>query len=417
MQNTNFIKYTMILKTVLQEVIESQNLHFEKQQTGIERNKIRTFKKTESHVSIISGIRRCGKSTLMRQIIATKPQQPKIFINFEDSRFSAFDVDDFAKLKSILEENYPDAEYYFDEIQNINEWERFVRVLHDSGKSIYVTGSNASLLSVELGTKLTGRHLLTELFPFSYTEYLAYRQEIAGEQSFSKYLFTGGFPDYLKTGNTDILHQLYNDVVMRDIVVRYGLKDQRLLREFGIYLLSNVGKEFSYHSLRKIFSIGSTNTVSNYVSYFENSYLLFQIPKLTWSIKKQIINPKKIYGIDTGLIHTNSLSFSNDKGRLLENMVFLALRNAGKSIFYFKETNECDFVYKQYNKVEGAIQVCYQLTAENQKREINGLLEAIKQQNLSEGLILTLNEDDHFTIDGKEIIVKPVWKWIQSIIN
>ncbi len=404
----------MLLKSVLKQIIESQNYNLAIQPTGTSRIKLNKIKKTETHVSVITGIRRCGKSTLIRQLMVDRPEQQKVFINFEDARFSTFELDDFAKLNSILSESYPDADCYFDEIQNIAQWERFVRTLHDAGRSIYVTGSNASLLSRELGTKLTGRHLVTELFPFSYPEFLKYKGKDTGEASFSDYLFSGGFPDYLRTNNAEILRQLYNDVVIRDIVVRYGLKNHRLLQEFGVYFLSNTGKEFSYNGLRKTFNMGTTNTAINYLSYFENSYLLFQIPRMKWSVRKQIANPKKIYAIDSGLIHANSLSFSEDRGRLLENIVFLVLRNAGKSVFYFHENNECDFIYKQHNKTEGAIQVCYRLTLDNQKREITGLLEAMEHQNLTEGLILTFNEEDEFIVKNKKIVVKPVWKWICS---
>ena len=179
----------MILKSLLQDIIVSQNSSFDLQNLGTERKLLKNLSKPASHISIISGIRRCGKSTLMRQIMSQKPQQKKVFINFEDSRFSSFDSDDFDKLTSILSEKFNGAECYFDEIQNIEQWEKFVRILHDTGRSIFITGSNASLLSAELGTKLTGRYLLTTLFPFSYTEYLAFTDKPAGEKSFSHYLF------------------------------------------------------------------------------------------------------------------------------------------------------------------------------------------------------------------------------------
>jgi len=404
----------MILKTVIKEVLDSQTYQTTGLHTGVERNKMKTYTKTASHVSVIAGIRRCGKSTLMRQIMSQNANASRIFINFEDARLSAFRTDDFQKLIDIINEYYPEAECYFDEIQNIDEWERLIRTLHDAGKNIYITGSNASLLSAELGTKLTGRYLLTELFPFSYNEFLRMTNLNAGLVSFEKYLFTGGFPDYVKTNNPEILQQLFNDIVMRDIVVRYGIKDHRLLQELGVYLLTNIGKEFSYHNLSKTFGISSVNTVSNYISYFEKSFLFFQVPLMTWSLKRQLVNPKKIYAIDNGLIHNNSLSFSEDKGRLLENLVFMTLRNAGKQVFYFREKNECDFVYKDFNKVEGAVQVCYNLTTDNHKREINGLLEAMNTFKLNHAYILTMNEEDRFEFENKTIEVKPVWKWYSN---
>jgi predicted AAA+ superfamily ATPase len=401
----------MVLKSVLREVIESQLDFLEHQELGTERLKTGFLVKAESHITVVAGIRRCGKSTMLRQIMNKKPDVPKIFINFEDARLSNFDVADFQKLLEVVNENYPHAECYFDEIQNVNEWERLIRPLHDAGKCIYITGSNASLLSSELGTRLTGRYLLSRLYPFSYSEFLHFFQTEAGNKSFEEYLFLGGFPDYLKSKNPEILHQLFNDILVRDISVRYGVKDQRLLQQLGVYMLSNAGKEFSYHSLRKTFQIGSVNTVVNYINYFENSFLLFQVPLMSWSLKKQIANPKKIYVCDNGLIKNISLSFSEDRGRLLENIVFMMLKNAGKEIYYFRETNECDFVYKDGNKFQGAIQVCFQLTTENFERESKGLLDAMEILNFSEGYILTMDETDCFVFDDKTIYVKPVWKW------
>jgi len=178
------------------------------------------------------------------------------------------------------------------------------------------------------------------------------------------------------------------------------------------YLITNVGKEFSYNSIKKIFKLGSVNSAISFISFFEDSYMLFTVPKFDYSYKKQIINPKKVYSIDNGFSNMNSASFSKDLGKMLENLVFLALRRMYKEIFYFQETGECDFVVKERNEIFKAIQVCYYLTQQNKDREINGLLEALKKFKLNQGLILTYNQDDKFSIDGKMIKVMPVWKWL-----
>jgi predicted AAA+ superfamily ATPase len=402
----------MLLKAAIQDIISHQNAQVQQFQRGIEREMLAGFSPVKTHVRIITGVRRCGKSTLMRQILNKFGSGNFVFINFEDPRFSSFEPSDHIKLIQVLEENYTGSIYFFDEIQNLPEWHKFVRIVHDKRKEIYITGSNAAMLSGEFGTKLTGRHLSSVLFPFSYKEYLVYTNQKPGETSFQQYAKFGGFPDFLANQNEEILQQLFNDIVIRDIVVRYGIKDERLIKELGVYLLSNVGKEFSFNKLKNLFSIGSANSVSNYIGYFESTYLFFTVPRYSYSLKQQVVNPKKIYAIDNGMIKANSLSFSDDLGRMLENLVYLELRRKGYEIYYFNESGECDFIYKRLNKTEGAIQVCYQLTADNQKREINGLLAALNFSGLKEGLILTFNEEDNLQIEGKNITIMPVWKWM-----
>jgi len=222
----------------------------------------------------------------------------------------------------------------------------------------------------------------------------------------------GGFPEFLKENNPQILNELLNDVIMRDIVNRYNIKNSSLLKKLAIYLISNVGKEFSFNSLKKIFEIKSVQTVIDYVSFLEDSFMLFTVPKFSYSYKKQQINPKKVYSIDNGLSNINSVSFSKDKGRMLENNVFLALRRKFKEIFYFREEKECDFIVKNKDKIDMAVQVCLNLNDDNQDREIKGLLSALNFFNLKEGLILTENQEDQFELEGKKILVKPIWKWL-----
>ncbi|MDP2364142.1 MAG: ATP-binding protein, partial [Ignavibacteria bacterium] len=265
----------------------------------------------------MTGIRRSGKSTLLRQLI-TKHKKFQ-YLNFEDIRLFSFKLNDFNKLEEVFLNKTTSDIYFFDEIQNVSDWERYVRTLVDENKIIVLTGSNASLLSNELGTKLTGRHLRYELYPFSYSEYLKKFKVKASANSFEDYLKFGGFPEYLNQKNENILQELVNDILARDIVSRYNLRNPKLVKEIALYLLSNVGKEFSYQNLRKMYNLGSVNTVISLVGYLENSYLLFTIPQFDFSYKKRLINTKKVYAIDTGLVEANSVSFSKDRGRVLEN--------------------------------------------------------------------------------------------------
>ncbi|MFW6282692.1 MAG: ATP-binding protein, partial [Minisyncoccales bacterium] len=378
----------MIRKDILEEVIESQRKWILNLNQGIKRDDLEVININKNFALVISGIRRCGKSTFLSQIL--KKQKDFFYLNLEDPRLEGFDLKDFEKSNKIFNEKYgKQGIYFFDEIQNVPGWEKYIRFLTDRDKKILITGSNASLLGRELGTKLTGRHLRKELFPFSYNEFLKFNKLQNNEKSYEKYLFEGGFPEYLKNSDPTILHELLNDIVMRDIAVRFDIKNTSLLKKIAIFLITNPGKEFSYNSIKKSFEVKSVQTVINYISYFEDSYLLFTLPRFNYSYKKQQVSPKKIYSIDNGLSNANSVSFSKDKGKMLENQVFLSLRKTHFEIFYFKEKRECDFIIKEKNKIKTAIQVCYELNEENPERETNGLLEALEKFGLKKGLILT----------------------------
>jgi hypothetical protein len=398
----------MILKSDIAIAFKQQQLLLEGKPNGELREKLAQVNLSKEFVLIITGIRRCGKSTLMQQLI-NKLQGSVAFFNFEDPRIFGFEISDFVKLDEVIGENT--LYYFFDEIQNVNNWEIFVRNLHDKQKVICVTGSNASLLSRELGTKLTGRNIQIELLPFSFKEYLSFKKLKAKEATFRHYLLEGGFPDYLKTGNKEVLQQLFKDIVYRDIIVRHSVRNDKVLMSIALYLISNVGKEFSFTNIKKTFGVGSVNSVMDYISWLEDSYLLFTLPKFSWSLKSVAINPKKVYVIDTGFGDANSLSFSNDIGRLFENAVYLQLRRIYKELYYFREKGECDFVVKEKNKVTYAIQVCAEISQDNLAREVNGLLEALTFFDLEKGFIITMNQEDEIVQDEKKIHLIPAWKW------
>ena len=405
--------FLVILKETLKRIVKTQRSELESLEYGMDRTIAEKIDLKLPFAIILSGIRRCGKSTLLRQVMKTTKNSH--YFNFEDPRATGFEVNDFQKLDEIFKEEYGESDYYFfDEIQNVEKWELFVRTMLDKKKHFLITGSNASLLSRELGTRLTGRHLRHELFPFSYCEFLNFTSRRAGVDSFGEYMQKGGFPEYLKYGRSEILQELFNDIIMRDIVVRYKLRSPKTIKEMALFLTSNVGVEFSYNSLAKTFSLGSTNSAIAFVSHLEDSYLLFTVSKFDYSLKKQAVNPKKVYLIDNGLADVNSISFSSNKGRMLENCVFLELRRTGSEVFYFRGDNECDFLVKEKNAITKAIQVSYELNEDNKKREINGLVEALEKFDLHEGIILTYDQEDELEISGKTIKVIPAWLWFQS---
>ena len=324
----------MIDKETLRRVVKLQREEILLFDPGIEREDVTKLKLDVPFALILSGIRRCGKSTLLRQLM--KKVKGFYYFNFEDSRIGNFEIRDFEKLDQIFIEEYGQQNYYFfDEIQNISQWEIFVRRLVDLKKHVIITGSNASLLSKELGTKLTGRHLTHEIFPFSFREFLKIKKENPSKEQFEEYLINGGFAEYLKLKIPDILQELLKDILARDITLRYKIRNQKTLRELAIYLLTNIGKQFTYNSLKKNFNLGSINSVISFISYFEDTYMLFTISKFDYSMKKMLVNPKKVYSIDNGFTLKNSASFFDDRGRLLENIVFINLRKNYKDIFYY----------------------------------------------------------------------------------
>jgi predicted AAA+ superfamily ATPase len=396
----------MILKETLREIVKLQRAELNLIDVGVERELIKKIDVDNSHVAIISGIRRCGKSTLLLQIM--KNLHSFYYFNFEDPRAISFEVTDFEKLDAVYHEEFGESRYYFfDEIQNVQQWERFVRRLHDLGKKVFITGSNASLLSRELGSRLTGRHLMYELFPFTFKEMLHLTGKMSSIETFAEYISRGGFPEFLKYNNIDILHQLFRDVITRDIVARNQIRDRQTMLELAVYLLTNCGKEFSFNRLKNQFQLGSTNTAISYVSYLEDSYLFFTVPKFDFSYARQRTHAKKIYSIDSGIMRANTASLSSDHGRILENIVFLHLLRQGNAIYYFKNQFECDFIVKQNNQIRQAYQVCHQLTEENLKRERIGLQKAMELTGVKEGFFLTFDQEDE--IDGIPLI--PVWKW------
>lgn len=399
----------MISKLVIEQVVESQKERLMNVDTGLPR-KMSGFEKLSSHAFIISGIRRCGKSTVLQQINNTMKTK-SIYLNFEDPRLAGFDISDLNRLHEIGKEKIVKT-YFFDEIQLVNQWEKFVRFRLDEGYRIFITGSNAAMLSKELGSRLTGRHVSKELFPFSYNEFITFAKQKKGKSSLMKYLYGGGFPEYLKTEQQDILMQLFNDIIMRDIAIRYNIKNATLLQQIAVWLVTNTGKLVSGNSLKKIFGIKSSSTIMEYLSYFTDAYLFFFVSKFSYSHKVQAVNPKKVYCIDNGFINANSVSFSNDSGRMLENLVFLELRRRNYDIFYFNESKECDFVVFEKGKIKSVLQVCFQLDEDNMDREVSALIEAMDYFNLKTAKIITVNQKDSLNLSGRSIVVEPFYEWI-----
>lgn len=421
----------MINKRLLKEIVVQQRVDLLKKDKGLERGSLGDVEKYLKlpHILIISGVRRSGKSTLLTQIISKHFDDNFYYLNFEDERLISFSAEeDFDNLYQIFLELYGNQKtFFFDEVQNISGWERFVRRMYDKNFKFFITGSNARLLSKELATHLTGRHLMIELYPFSFREFLKFKK-IEVKQNFEylpeekaklkrnlfQYLKKGGFPEYLRYKENEILHRIFNDIIFRDIIVRYSIRETKAFQEIVNYLMANISNTISYNRLKNMFNLGSVNTTKNFTEYLENSFLMFFVNQFSYSTNKQTVSPKKVYCVDTGLRNIMSFRFSEDNGRLAENLVFIELKRRRKEIYYWKSAKtETDFVIKEGMKIKQLIQICWNIEDKKTKeREIKGLLESMKEFHLRTGLIITEDYFGEEKVEGKKIKFVPLWKWL-----
>ena len=419
----------MIDKEQIKQILVDQRAVILNKSFGIERNILSEIKKKIKlpHIIVLTGLRRVGKSTLLRQIIKKYyADKDFYYISFEDERLFNFKANNFNVLYETLVELFGEKKTFFiDEIQNINHFENFVRRFYDAGFKFFITGSNANLLSKELGTKLTGRYIDLIVNPFSFDEYLniekkfkyskemLYKTEDRAKlkKMFGKYLISGGMPEFLIYKDPGILTRIYEDIVIKDIAVRYKVENLYEMRELYQYLITNFANRFSFNGLKQIVDLGSITTIKNYLLFLTETFFVSLVNKFDFSLKKQIVNEKKVYVVDNGFIPVLSIKLNKDKGWLLENLVFNVLKKSDK-IFYFSGKNECDFVIQNDKKITNVIQVTNELSDNNKQRELKGLLEAMVYFKLKNGLILTSDQETNITLDKKNILVKPVWKWL-----
>ena len=380
-----------------------------------------------SEILIISGIRRCGKSVLMQQI-RDRLVEKDFFFNFDDERLANFKLDDFQKLQECFVELFGEQHtYYFDEIQNIEGWERFVRRLYNAGNKIVITGSNARMLSRELGTHLTGRYIQVEIYPFSFQEYLAMNEipvnaktlytttgRATMVKSFVKYMECGGFPKFLQDGSVSYLTSLYESIIYRDILTRNGLTNEKEMLELMFYLASNATKRVTYSSLGKVVGIQHPDTIKNYLEYIQQTYLISQLFRYDPSVKKQMMSPKKIYFVDNAIIKRIGFNATENNGVFLENLVFIELKRRGWDVYYYADKKECDFIVRKCLHISDAYQVTLKMDSpQTREREIAGVREAMQAYSLSKGYILTFEGKETINFDDGTIVeVVPVWEWI-----
>jgi predicted AAA+ superfamily ATPase len=401
----------MILESVLAHVIDQQKIRFSLIDKGLTRELIPATKSLSSHALIISGVRRCGKSTLLMQMMKLMDPEMILFLNFESPQLYEFSLADFTRLDNLIAQKGVST-LFFDELQLVEGWEMYVRQKLDDGFKVIITGSNASLLSKELGTRLTGRHISQELFPFSYGEFLTFRNLVPSSESLKNYMQTGGFPEFVKNGDEEQLATLFEDILMRDIVTRYGIKDIKSLHRLAIYLISNIGNRIAATRLKQPLSIGATSTVLSWFSHLELSYLVSFLPMFSQSPKAQLINPRKVYAIDLGLVNVISNNMTEELGRKLENLIFLHLRSKYTELYYFDSKGECDFVAMKNGHVVELVQVCYELTPDNLKRELNGLTQAMRYFHKNKATLVTFSDTDIINEADNKIEVVPAYRYL-----
>jgi predicted AAA+ superfamily ATPase len=417
----------MTMKARLLQVAHEQRERFNSHKALIQRDIMPLAVKylnSDQRVMVVTGMRRVGKSTLVQQLMPHEGNY--CYLNFEDEKLLDFKVENFGELQEALIEVYGSADYYFfDEIQNVDRFEIAVRKLQDSGKKVVLTGSNSSMLSMEFGTKLTGRYKQIELYPFSFQEYLRFK-DISPEEKdfylpdrkvnlvmhFSKWMEKGGLPEFLQHDDPDYVRTLFDNILYRDILVRYGIRRHKEFRELVQLLASNLTLPITFSSLQKSIGLSNSDTVKEYLGFLANAYMFYELRQYHDSLKKQLRNPRKIYINDPAFHNLVGYTNSQNLGRKLENSVYLELRRRNTDLYYFSGRAECDFVAIDIARNVSALQVCYHLTRENEKREIAGLAEALNAIGGEEGTILTFDQEDSRVINNLKIKVMPVWKWM-----
>jgi predicted AAA+ superfamily ATPase len=403
--------------------------------TGIRRDITEDIIKSlgTPHIKDIIGVRRCGKTTILYQVaehLTFQGVQAKdiMFLNFDDPSINAASFEELQK--EIFKINPDISHLFLDEIQQKTGWERWVRTLYDTKKfqRIFISGSSASLLSLDLGRVLTGRHITFAASPFSFREYLRKRGwgDFAPEYlAYNKdkllhylgaYLESGGFPETIGLddfGRKQVLTSLYNDILARDISSRYGASFEitdRICR----FMLTNQGTLYSSNSIAQATGT-AVETAEKYISYLKESLLIYELPIFSFKLKMQFKQNKKTYPADTGVRNAVCLRFSRDTGKLAETMIFLEINRRNDEVYYWKSNDgyEVDFVVKSGQKIIELIQVSWNVSDEaTQRREERALWCAMEELEVDSGLILT--EDYEFSLEenGKIIRYIPMWKWI-----
>lgn len=425
------------------EILQDWNIWRKELDTGTERKgyleRCLKFLKVNIIVAVI-GIRRAGKSYIMRQTIeklTEKGMEKKniLMVNFEDKRFTEF----YPKLLDEIYETYleflmPNEQQFIflDEIHNVPKWERWVRTMHELGKAkIIISGSSSKLLSGELASVLTGRHLDIFVFPLSFKEFLYFKNikikdeldlikyRIDIKRALDEYIEFGGFPEIvLSEEKRQLLLTYFDDIITKDIEKRYKLRESEKLRSLARFYLTNISNTITFNSIKKFLDT-TTNTIEKFSSYLEEVNVLFFVKRFSFKIKEQEKAARKVYTTDVGLANAIGFKFSSNLGKIAENLVAIELKKREKrqntEIFYWQNIlkNEVDFVVKEGQKVKQLIQVCWDISEyKTKEREVKALLKAGNELKCRNLLVITGDKEMEETIKNKKIKYLPLWKYL-----
>src|SRR3989344_783832 len=432
----------MIIKELL-DIISELNFWYKEQDAGIEREELNEILKMINMPKIaviILGVRRAGKTYLTRQILREELKKIKreqtLYVNFEDNKLEPY------LNKNILDDIYETYRYYInkndfaylilDEIHNVEGWEKWVRIMLEKNENvkIIITGSGSRILTPKLASVLTGRKITYNLFPLSFKDFLKFkkinREHIIKKDRNSllrEYIEFGSIPLVVLTESNEqkkyFLGEVYNDIITKDIMFRYRLREESVLKKVSYFVINSFSKYVSIrkirNSLQTIMNVSvSPSTLSYYLEYFEKSFLFIFLPIFSYKIKDQMQYPRKVYCIDTGLINAIIPKFSENIGNFYENIVAVELRRKNKEIYYWKNENgEVDFIVKDGLKIKELIQVCYDIKDEKtKKREIKSLMDASKELKCNNLMVITDDYGKEENIDNKRIKYITLWEWL-----
>ncbi|MEM7814630.1 MAG: ATP-binding protein, partial [Candidatus Aenigmatarchaeota archaeon] len=431
-------------KEEILEILMDWNFWKKDMDTGILRKKylekVKRFLKTNMVIALI-GVRRAGKSFLMMQIAKNLIEEgidPReiLIVNFEDRRFTDFSIELLDEIfETYLEFIKPKSKPYIflDEVHKVENWERWVRTFQELRKcKIIISGSTSKLLKSSLASLLTGRHLDLIIFPLDFKEFLSFKnleikdkldlinKKIEIKSLVREYCEFGGFPEVvLSTSKKEILLNYFEDIITKDIVLRYRIKKVRELISLARFYLTNISNPITYTSLEDSLKI-TADTIEKFSSYMEESFLIFFVSRFSKKVKEVEKSPRKVYCTDIGLANAIGLRFSENIGKIIENLVAVELKkqsfiNPLVEIFYFKDyqQNEVDFVLKEGLKIKQLIQVTYASGKDEiEKREIKALIKASEELKCKNLLVITWDYEDEIKVKNKRIVFKPLWKWL-----
>ncbi len=418
----------MLQETILQQKVERNKLIQIDYQPRCYHEQVEKYLKSNL-MKLITGPRRAGKSVFSLLLLRGKRFA---YLNFDDDKLlKEFDEE---HIMQVLKEVYSDYDYLLlDEPQNLPNWDLWVSKLYRRGYNLVITGSNSNLLSSEMASLLTGRYLSIEVLPFSLRETLEYRKSNFNPAlpedkadfmlQVEDYFHYGGYPEIIN--NRDItesyLKTLFDSIIMKDIVRRYKVRKVEELYQFATYMISIFTSPFTYSSITEELGLSSKTTVQKFCTYLKNCYLFFYLPRYNHKLKLMQKAPQKVYIVDNGFLSSSAFQISENKGRLLENLVLLEFirrkYEIGKNLFYYRNQSdkEVDFVVRENNVVRQLVQVCWDMSnPKTQKREIGSLMACAKDFPNGELFVITWNEQKEITMNAKIIHVVPYYKWCLS---